>query len=335
MLSFMTLLAAAAAIPQPAELHTFQDWTVGCDNGLACEAIALLPEDGESQAWTTLSLRRGAGAGDRPVLVLDGIEARPATLLVDTHPLEARFGQSDEGYTILADDAALIEALRSGLELEVRGADEASLGRISMRGARAAMLYMDEQQRRLDSVTALVRTGTRPENAMPEPPSLPTVRRAPAPADQPLTLSAALVSNLRRENGCTIDEVGGPDDVETVQIETAKTLILLSCGSGAYNFSAVPLIAQRRGGRIITAVAPFDLQWGLQAEEGRPTLINASWDPEARLLREYSRGRGIGDCGTHSEYAWDGTSFRLVRQEAMGECRGSLDYITTWRADVR
>ena len=26
--------------------------------------------------------------------------------------------------------------------------------------------------------------------------------------------------------------------------------------------------------------------------------------------------------------------FRLVQQEEMSECRGSLDYITTWRAQV-
>jgi hypothetical protein len=27
-------------------------------------------------------------------------------------------------------------------------------------------------------------------------------------------------------------------------------------------------------------------------------------------------------------------AFRLVHEEAMGECRGSTDYITTWRAEV-
>ena len=45
-------------------------------------------------------------------------------------------------------------------------------------------------------------------------------------------------------------------------------------------------------------------------------------------------GRGVGDCGVHQDYVWDGTRFRLVQQEEMSECRGSLDYITTWRAQV-
>jgi hypothetical protein len=56
----MILLAslAAAAAPQPAELKTFQDWTVGCDNGRACQAVALMPEDWPEKA-ATMSLRRG------------------------------------------------------------------------------------------------------------------------------------------------------------------------------------------------------------------------------------------------------------------------------------
>jgi hypothetical protein len=31
---------------------------------------------------------------------------------------------------------------------------------------------------------------------------------------------------------------------------------------------------------------------------------------------------------------WDGTSFRLTEASSMGECRGALEWITTWRAAV-
>ena len=56
----LLILAAAATIaPDPGELRTFSDWTVGCDNGLACEAIVLLPETAEWSQWVTMSLRRG------------------------------------------------------------------------------------------------------------------------------------------------------------------------------------------------------------------------------------------------------------------------------------
>jgi hypothetical protein len=49
----------------------------------------------------------------------------------------------------------------------------------------------------------------------------------------------------------------------------------------------------------------------------------------------FAKGRGIGDCGVGDDYVWDGDRFRLAEQIAMGECRGSVDYITTWRARVR
>jgi hypothetical protein len=32
---------------------------------------------------------------------------------------------------------------------------------------------------------------------------------------------------------------------------------------------------------------------------------------------------------------WDGARFRLVHLEEMPECRGAIDYLTTWRAQVR
>ena len=46
------------------------------------------------------------------------------------------------------------------------------------------------------------------------------------------------------------------------------------------------------------------------------------------------KGRGLGDCGSGQDYVWDGKRFRLVQQTDLGECRGMLDYITTWRAQV-
>ena len=325
-------LLAAIATPQPAEVRTFQDWTVACDNGFACEAVALLPADVEWEEWITLMLRRGAGPGDRPELILQGLEQAPSALLADGRAIAARFTGTDDGFIVQADERALIDALVSGHLLTVRVPNTARHWSVSLAGSGAAMLYMDERQRRLDTVTALVRRGSAPASAVPPPP-LPQVRIAPAATDRPIAIDTALVARFRRQFECEEYDTRGPEAVETEQIATGRTLVLIPCGSGAYNFSSVPLIAQRRGGRVVAEVAAFDHQWGIAAE-GHPTLVNASWDPEARRLREYSKARGLGDCGSRSEYAWDGTRFRLVRQEEMEECRGSLYYVTTWRAET-
>ena len=189
---------------------------------------------------------------------------------------------------------------------------------------------MDERQRRVGTPTALVRPGNRATAIMP--PALPVVVARPLSPARPLTLSAVALRALRKKHGCTIDEVGGPDESETATIGRSETLLLLACGSGAYNVSHVPFVLRR--GRAGAELAAFDVKPGWWAGEGKPVLVNASWDKERGLLTSFSKGRGLADCGTKSDYAWDGRAFRLVEQAEMEECRGSRDFITTWRARV-
>ena len=67
-------------------------------------------------------------------------------------------------------------------------------------------------------------------------------------------------------------------------------------------------------------------------KSGTGDITNGDWDPKTRRLSSYEKGRGLGDCGSTENYAWDGARFRLVEQNEMGECRGSADYIRTWTA---
>jgi hypothetical protein len=323
-------LLAAAATPQPAELKTFQDWTVGCDNGRACHAVGLMPENWPDDALT-MSVRRGPEAGAQPVVAFElGSDSNAAAVSADGRRLAARLiGAEGETRVAPADSAAVIGALRSAGRLQLLGADGKSLGTVSLKGASAALLYMDEQQRRTGTPSAMVRRGRGTLAAVPPP--LPVVAAPPVSRSRPLALSAAALGALRRKYGCTIDEVGGPEEAESAALTAGASLLLLACGSGAYNVSYVPFVVGR-GGRA--ELAPFDHRPGWWAEEGKPMLVNAGWDKARGLLTSFSKGRGLGDCGVSADYAWDGRAFRLVEQAEMGECRGSRDYITTWRARV-
>jgi hypothetical protein len=117
-------------------------------------------------------------------------------------------------------------------------------------------------------------------------------------------------------------------DIETARLDARHSLVLAShpCGNGAYNFSYTAFVVDEAGR---ARPAAFDV--GADAD----VLVNAGWDKAARRLTSFSKGRGLGDCGVGQSFAWDGTRFRLVHEEVMGECRGSMDYITTWRAVVR
>lgn len=334
MLAFLALQTAAA--PQPAELRTFQDWTVGCDNGRACQAVSLLPQnvpDGR-----TLSIRRSPVGDAEPVFSFyryDNEDLCGARVSADGRPLPVRLIEGPD-CTIVhpADAPALLAALRSAAELRMTAPDGSDLGAVSLAGASAAMRVMDEAQQRAGTVTAMVRPGTRPASAVPPPPALPEIRIAPFPQGDTPQIEADRIERLRREIGCAVGDVGGPDEYHAFPLDQGKTLVLLACGSGAYNVTWIPFVAQaERGGRIEIVPALFDAQWA-QADGGRAELVNAEWDGGTRAINELSLGRGIGDCGTRSSYGWDGRRFRLLRQASMGECRGARDYITVWRTRV-
>jgi hypothetical protein len=329
----LAFLAAQAVAPNPAELRSFGDWIVGCDNGRACQAVALVTYE-DDDIGSTMTLRREAGGEAEPIFWINNGEARGGSLAADGQRLPVRLiAREDSAMVHPADTRAFVDAIRAAHQLRLRDASGTDLGPISVEGASAAMLYMDEQQRRLDTVTALVRRGTRPASAVPAPPTLPEVRAAPIDDTTTLTFTDAQIAGLRREAGCTLDEVGAPDSYEAAPLASGQTLVLLACGSGAYNVTYLPYIAQSRDGRIRFTAAPFDYQWAMRELE-RPSLINAEWDHQRHLLSEFYRGRGIGDCGTKATYAWDGSRFRLVEQQDMEQCQGTADFITTWRARV-
>src|SRR4051794_3244555 len=277
----LALLAALAApapnAPHPAEPKLFKDWTVGCDNGRACLAVALQPETQDLDQWLTLDLERGAAAEARPRIEIDVEAPAGAGGYADGKRLPVALGTGKRSGEVTGGADSLVAALRSASRLEVRDPAGKRLGFVSLAGASAALLYMDDRQGRVGTVTALARPGPRPASSVPPPPPIPVVRAAPAGTGRAIALAPARAAALRREQGCLIDEVGGPDEIEMHKLDGHRTLVLLSCGSGAYNLSMIPLIAVRRAGRVEIATAPFD-STPEQGEAGKPVLVNPEWD---------------------------------------------------------
>lgn len=334
-MTILLLLAAAAAMAHPAELKSFKDWTVGCDNGRACHMTSLMPEDGISDSPVSLSLERDPAANaPAKVTVMPSGDDKAGFLVVAGKRLALHSQPKSEDYLLdAAGAAAVIAAMRDQPWLEVLDPKGKSLGKISLAGASAALLYIDAQKR-IGTVTALARAGAAAAATIPAPPALPIVHSAAVEGAKEIAISAALMAKLRKDHQCIPEEKDWPGyDVETHAIDANHTLILMGCGAGAYNYSSVPLIATRTKTGIAVKVAEFDLKQ-TEGDSGDPMLVNADWVPTDGTLTEFSKGRGIGDCGVGNDYAWDGQRFRLVNQIAMGECRGSMDYITTWRAKV-
>jgi hypothetical protein len=327
------LAAAAAATATPSELKAFTDWIVGCDNGRACKAVGLLPED-FAEGWSTIAVTRGPEANAAPRVRIQSDTEAGVTLVADGKRLAVRLSRNGPEISIAAaDQPVLLGAMKAAKTLELVDARGKPIVAYSLAGLSAALLYMDDRQKRVGTVTALVRKGTRPASAVPAPPAIPTIVSPATPKLAPRTLSRAQVGQVLTPLGCDLDgeNAFGPPEHHRLDARTSLALVPWPCMNGAYNLFAYAVLIDQRGG---TRPASFEVGGGM-SDDNDNSLVNADWDAATRRLRTYAKGRGLGDCGTVSSFAWDGVRFRLAEQAQMGECRGSVDYITTWRATVR
>lgn len=340
MLTFALMIAAQAAqAPRPGPIRTFGDWVVACDNVKACEMTSLWPgddqpADGSPYDRIAVSVARAAGPEGGWRVEIQLPEDRPADALRVTtaEGLEVRGTQRDAMLRFAGADAErIMAAMVAGSALRVDDATSV-VGIVSLKGSAAALRFIDAEQGRAGTVTAAVAKGPRPAATVPLALPMPVVRFV-RPGGTPAPFPATARRALDKASECGSVYEGSTGDLPEVErhvLGGGRTLVLLPCGSGAYNFSSRPYILAA-GSR--PAPAAFDAPTGM-APEGPPELVNARFDDKSGRLESYAKGRGIGDCGSAESFVWDGTRFRLVEQRVMPECRGSVNWLTIWRAEA-
>lgn len=336
-LAGLVLTASASAQVNPGALESYKDWTIGCDNVGRCEAVSLhpigaVPQDRPMMISVVRDIPHDAEVEVR--LRKQG-KAQPKTPVVFSIDGRQVASATDNGETLSVSGpqgAALALAMARGNAMEIRQGGQV-IGRPSLTGSAAALRYMDARQGRAGTVTALVATGPLRAQAVRKPPMLPIVRRAAVPDGKAAALWREERGRAALLAGCK-EDVDGKREAELHPLSGSQSLVLLPCGSGAYNLSTVPLIATGMPGRRIFAMARFDHSPGWTQDPSRPLLVNASWNAQGSELKSHAKGRGVGDCGSSESYVWDGAQFRLALAKAMGECRGAWEWITTWRATV-
>ncbi|MCC2978442.1 DUF1176 domain-containing protein [Sphingomonas sp. PL-96] len=316
--------ADTGATPRPGEPKTFRDWVVGCDNGLACRAVALAPRDATNPVLM-LVLDRAAGPGAAPVLRFTGPDlAGPLAVSIDGTQLATGGKGAENAVVFDGEDAAHIAAkLGTGRRLSVSGRDGKPIGTVSLDGAGAALRWIDAQQARAGTTGALVAIGEKPDTA--PAPALPVIRAIPVRGEAAL-LDPARVAAMKHVAGCDTGRDLGQPQAKPLD---GRTLVLLPCASGAYN--RMLAVFTVRDGKF--EPAKFDAPSGISAADA-PVQNVVDGGFENGVLTSFARGRGLGDCGIRQEFVWDGTRFRLAAQEEMRECRGSKTYLPTWRARV-
>lgn len=337
-MSLLLILAgaiAAAAPPGTASPELFHEWVVGCDNGNACTAVALA-DTASPERPATMAVAMPAGGDAEPDVAIRFWEGTGAVVRIDgtDFPLVAGVDEAGLPLTRPLEPREFIQAVRRGREALLIDPKGEILGRLSTHGATAALLRIDERQGRIGTVTAFVRPGPSGPEAVPAPPPLPVVRAAAVPSVRPRAFPKAEADRIRaelcEEMGLDTDEWG---ETEVFRLDPAHSLALVPsrCWSGAYNIGTLLLVAKDDGPWL---PATFDMPSNPDAEGMEKAILFNPWWEKGRLETLF-KGRGLGDCGTREAFVWDGARFRLVERSEMPECRGSVDYIPSFRAEVR
>lgn len=318
----LTAGSAAAQAPAPGPLRTFKDWVIGCDNLRACTALGLMADQG---AGGFIKVERGAAAtaeaAVRFSVLIEDVEPKDALLtvavdgqaaaVVDRKPAQLDDGQASLTLTGPA-ARAFIEAIRPAQAVTltlVDGPKVVQSAKVSLAGAAAALLFMDDQQKRIGTVTALADRGPAPVSAVPAPPEMPALAAVKmTEIDKPGRRPAGVPKP--KDKGC-------PGDDLVFRLSAAETLWGTCAFAAAYNWG----YGFWRVGAGAPVAAKFVLP-GADPHDDAGVLVNPALSEDGLAITTFSKGRGIGDCGMIADWAWDGTAFRPVRVVQMQACGG-------------
>lgn len=332
-------------------VKSFKDWAVACNNQLVCSATSfLVPADDASDASTgvdiTFGLERGAaldsvaklsfaisgeGAWDK-TLIGEDISLILADNTIELGKLTEQQVRDLTIYIAPDQTEAVLAAAQQAQTAALMVAN--IMTDISLKGLSAVLLYIDEQQQRLDTPSALLKKGTKAFTA--KPPKVATITPIIPPVDATVSdeMRAKVLATVRKLKLPEIDECNTESAENTVNdavdvLDSQHYLVSLSCGGGAYNSN------------VLLLVVPYD-QIGKaklaildQGADSQSSLTGyPSYASSTGLLNNLYKGRGLGDCGSDSAWAWTGQQFTLVRSNSMSECRGNMNFLNVWQLDV-
>ncbi len=169
----------------------------------------------------------------------------------------------------------------------------------SLSGIAAVLLWIDERQGRVgnsDQVAAIA-----PD---------PSIGAAEVKGEDAKKLRETLLGTSVAYDCQWAGPEGDPETffAEAFQLDSDHVLYLVRCMMGAYQPSTQVFL--KSFDRLEPLAFPdySDADgWG-----GTNYLGYAEFDPKTKELHNYTKFRGIGDCGTSSDYRWTGYTFKLL-----------------------
>lgn len=319
------LFAAAARImvaPVPKDA-TFGNWTVACDNARHCEAIGLPSQDAD-ETEGVLYVVRGSAPNAAPRAQINSLsEPKFETVHLRIDGRDAPFRFDGDGF-VHGDSMELIAAVVAARRIDVVNISGKVVGTIPVTGASAALRWLDEHQKRVGTVTAIVAKGSMPARDVPVPPPLPRIAQPPASKAPPRKLRTADVRAIRALAGDFCDE--NVKDVETDRLDARHSVGIVGCMMGAYQGASLVVVIDETGHwrpAELEQARPIRMVGGKVDPLDFYFLTEAYYDTKTRLLGMAAKGRGLADCGESATWAWDGKMFRLASFQALDQCGGA------------
>ncbi|MFE4106747.1 DUF1176 domain-containing protein [Almyronema epifaneia] len=107
------------------------------------------------------------------------------------------------------------------------------------------------------------------------------------------------------------------DDSEVYVLSSGQYLVQFLCNLAAYQGVYEFLVYQEEGTEV--TITPLPLDMFIADETGQFSRISEStiaglpsFDPESQILTNFSKARGLGDCGAFSRYQWNGEGLELI-----------------------
>ncbi|EPF91768.1 hypothetical protein GCM10025882_10760 [Acinetobacter gyllenbergii] len=308
-----------------------EDWEIYCSNTGTCRAAGYYNQYSDDEP-ASLLLTRQAGAR-QPVKVefaLSRFEqpSMPAAKLKNIHFYVngKDFGQVSVDGTefplmgqLSTNQAnALLQQSKKKTEIIFKNAN--LNWKISDTGLTAVLLKMDDFQKRVGTVGALIKKGKVDEsNVLAAQPKF-TVKQIKTSSKPYLTLRptdkryAALYQNLmanqpvpKKEGFCEGAYDGkqtAPQAIDLYKLSNKKVLAATLCWRGAYNEGYGAWVLDESLANKATFVT-----------EHSSEFYNG-------ILSSSQKGRGIGDCWSSDEWVWDGQKFVHTLDRWTGMCRG-------------
>ena len=333
-LSSVTMVLPAAVAAQEPATKSFASWTATCNNIKSCVVIGTAQDD---LFYVRIARAAGAPAPPEVKIVLAAEEPfngsasafRLTAVTGDVHaalaPIPA--GYADGDASILsgaiapgANSLALINAVRDATTLDYKVST--TRGSLDLTGLSAALRFIDAQQGRQGTPTALVARGMTPVGQVPPAPQPPTIEAAPSGSvtaiDKP-SFSRAVIDMAAKV--CDADVVKDQADGSAWRLGPDTILVAVPCSQGAYNLMSALYITGADGGSPRAVVLPRPVS---QSDEGPNIVVNANFDLKTMQLTSLDKGRGLGDCGTAATWVWSGRSFALLNASELEACPGAL-----------